>query len=214
MNIIKFNKEIYNFLDIVSNWLNISDLSKLHNLKKYDKFKRKNDQSTDWHRLFYKKIREDKIFSITYKKFLKEIIKPRFNEDIVYQKIPTFRVHLPGNIAVGEFHKDKFYRNENWANKVKEINYFFPLTRAYGTNTIWVESREDKADFSPIEVNYGDCVEWDASNLMHGNKDNTTGETRVSFDFRIIPISRYVDSSHNTINTSIPFSIGGYYEII
>ena len=119
MNIIKFNKEIYNFLDIVSNWLNISDLSKLHNLKKYDKFKRKNDQSTDWHRLFYKKIREDKIFSITYKKFLKEIIKPRFNEDIVYQKIPTFRVHLPGNIAVGEFHKDKFYRNENWANKVK-----------------------------------------------------------------------------------------------
>ena len=49
---------------------------------------------------------------------------------------------------------------------------------------------------------------------MHGNKDNTTGETRVSFDFRVIPISRYIDSNHNTINTKIPFSIGGYYKII
>ena len=214
MNVIKYNIEKYPFSDIVSSWLNSQHLSKLHNVKKYNRFVRENDQSTDWHKLFYKKIRQDKAFDVVYKKFLRDIIKPRFGEDIVCQKIPTFRVHLPGNIAVGEFHKDKFYRNVDWANKVKETNYFVPLTKAYGTNTIWVESEEDKADFQPIETSYGNCVEWDAYNLMHGNKDNTTGETRVSFDFRVIPISRYIDSNHNTINTKIPFSIGGYYKII
>ena len=108
----------------------------------------------------------------------------------------------------------KYYRNVEWANKVKETNYFLPLTKAYDTNTIWVESEEDKGDFIPIESEYGSCVEWDASNLNHGSKDNSTTDTRVSFDFRVIPLSRYIDSDHLTINTKIPFGIGGYYEVI
>jgi len=214
MNTIKYNTNKYQFVEIVNKWLNTSHLSKLHDIKKYDRFVRENDQSTDWHKLFYENVRSDKTFNDTYKDFLFNVIKPRFGENIVYQKIPTFRVHLPGNIAVGEFHKDKFYRNIEWANKVKETNYYLPLTKAYDTNTIWVESEEDKADFKPIETTYGNCVEWDASNLMHGNKDNITNDTRVSFDFRVIPLSRYIDSTHNTINTKIPFSIGGYYEVI
>ena len=48
---------------------------------------------------------------------------------------------------------------------------------------------------------------------MHGNKDNVTSQTRVSFDFRVIPKSRYINSNHLTINTKIPFGIGGYYDI-
>ena len=214
INIIKYDIENYPFFNIVSKWLDIQHLSKLHNVKKYDRFVRKNDQSTDWHKSFYKKIRQDEGFNIIYKEFLRNVIKPRYSEVIVYQKIPTFRVHLPGNVAVGEFHKDKDYRNGEWAAKVRETNYFLPLTKAYNTNTVWTESEEDKADFKPIEANYGDCVEWDASNLTHGNKENTTGESRVSFDFRIIPISRYINSDHNTINTKTSFSIGGYYDII
>ena len=58
MNIIKYNIEKYQFLGIVNNWLNIPHLSKLHNIKKYDRFARENDQSTNWHKLFYKKIRQ------------------------------------------------------------------------------------------------------------------------------------------------------------
>ena len=76
--------------------------------------------------MFYKMIREDESFNDVYLKFLKDKIKPRFNEEIVYQNIPTFRVHLPGNISVGEFHKDKHYRNEDWAEKVQELNNFVP----------------------------------------------------------------------------------------
>jgi hypothetical protein len=159
-------------------------------------------------------IRTDESFNDTYVKFLTDVIKPRYGEKIVYQKIPTFRVHLPGNVSVGEFHKDKHYRNVEWAEKVKETNYYLPLTKAYGTNTIWAETEEDLGDFKPFDSNYGECIEWNASNLTHGNKDNLTSITRVSFDFRVIPKSRYVDSNHLTINTKTKFGIGGYYEVL
>jgi hypothetical protein len=219
MNTIKYNTNKYSFKNIVSDWFttnphNNVDLSKLHEIEQYEHFERETDQSTTWHKSFYKRIRSDKSFDETYVKFLKDVIKPRYGEEIVYQKIPTFRVHLPGNVSVGEFHKDKHYRNVEWAEKVKETNYYLPLTRAYGTNTIWAETEEDKGDYKPFNSDYGECIEWDASNLKHGNKDNITSVTRVSFDFRIIPKSRYVDSNHLTINTGIPFGIGGYYEVI
>jgi hypothetical protein len=214
MNKFTYNTNLYSFRNIVSDWLETFDLSKLHEIREYEHFVRENDQSSMWHKIFYDKIRNDGSFDKIYTKFLKDIIKPRYSEEIVYQKIPTFRVHLPGNIAVGEFHKDKYYRNIEWAEKVKETNYYVPLTKAYGTNTIWAETEEDNGDYKPIDSNYGECVEWDASNLKHGNKDNITNYTRVSFDFRVIPKSRYIDSNHLTINTKIPFGIGGYYEII
>ena len=189
-------------------------LERLHFYKSYDLFERENDQSTIWHECFYKMIREDDIFDDIYIDFLSQYIKPRFGEKIVYQKIPTLRVHLPGNVSVGEFHKDKHYRNEDWANQVQELNYFVPLTKAYGTNTIWAETEEDKGDFKEMRANYGECVEWSATKLTHGNKQNLTSVTRLSFDFRIIPESRYIESNHLTINTKIPFGIGGYYGVL
>jgi len=213
MHRIDYNTKIYNFKNVVKNWLD-TDLSKLHLIKQYEHFDRRHDQSTMWHKLFYEKIRSDKSFDKIYTKFLTNIIKPRFGENIIYQKIPTFRVHLPGNVSVGEFHKDKHYRDTEWAEKVKELNYYIPLTQAYGTNTIWAETTEDSGDYQSFDSKYGECIEWDASNLTHGNKDNVTSKTRVSFDFRVIPKSRYIDSKHLSINTKIPFGIGGYYEEI
>ena len=220
MDKITYNIDTYPFCDIVKHWfeqddiLSMSELSGLHYHKSYGLFDRKHDQSTIWHKCFYDKIREDESFDDYYMAFLYDKIKPRFGEEIVYQKIPTFRVHLPNNVSVGEFHKDMDYRNKEWAEKVKEINYYVPLTKAYGTNTIWAESEEDRGDFKPIYSNYGECIEWEASKLTHGNKDNITSNTRVSFDFRIIPKSRYIESNYLTINTKIPFGIGGYYEVL
>ena len=205
----------YPFKEIVSDWLEVDDLSKLHEFKQYKLFKRINDQSTMWHKMFYNQIRVDTRFDDMYVRFLKEHVKPRHNnEKIIYQKIPTFRVHLPDNISVGEFHKDKNYRNTEWAEKVQEVNYFLPFTKAYGTNTVWAETKEDLGDFTEIRAKYGECVEWSATNLTHGNKVNRTSVTRVSIDFRVIPESRYIGSDHLTINANIPFKVGEYYEVI
>ena len=102
-----YGADIYQFRDVVENWfwndgiLPVSGLVDLHFHKTYDLFERQNDQSTIWHECFYKEIRRDDSFNDVYLKFLEDVIKPRFNEEIVYQKIPTLRVHLPGNISVG-----------------------------------------------------------------------------------------------------------------
>ena len=164
-----------------------------------------------WNQIYYNRWKEDSSINDLYLKFLGEIIKPRFGENIVYQELPDIRIHLPKNVAVGDFHKDKTYRDPLWAEKVNEINYFVPLTDAYGTNTLWAETEEDKGDYTPFENTYGECVEWNGCNLMHGNKINTTPITRVSFDFRVIPESRYIPSEHGSVNMKMPFKIGGYY---
>ena len=45
----------------------------------------------------------------------------------------------------------------------------------------------------------------------NGNKINETNVTRVSFDFRVIPNSRYIPSEHTSVNMKIPFKVGGFY---
>ena len=213
MKIINYSTKEYPFADIISNILNTTKLSKIHEEKHfegYNVFKREEDQSTKYHKLYYDNCKEQ-ILDL-YDKFILNVIRPLYDEEIVYQKIPTFRLHFPGNIAVGEWHKDKWYRDEKWHEEVCELNYYLPFTRAYGTNTIWAESEEDKGDFKPMDVKYGECIQWEGSNLTHGNKQNDTNTTRISVDFRIIPYSKYKPSTKSSINTKTQFEIGGYYK--
>jgi hypothetical protein len=202
------------FKDLCIKSLEVSSLNFIHNEKDFKykkKFERKNDQSTHYHKKFYNLARSSDFLNI-YNLFISEIVKPIFGEEIVYQKIPTFRIHFPGNIAVGEYHRDRDYRDPEWAKRVKEFNFFLPLTDAFGTNTIWLESEEGKEDFFPMNAEYGQVVKWDGSNLLHGNKLNKETTSRVSFDFRVMPLSRYEPSDHGSINMKTRFSLGGYYE--
>lgn len=69
------------------------------------------------------------------------------------------------------------------------------MTRAHDTNTIWAESEEDEGDLSPIQAAYSELFLWDGANLNHGNEINTTNQTRVNFDFIIIPVEKYNESA-------------------
>ena len=111
MKYIKFNTEKFNFRDDLKTLFNVKSLDDInHNIPV---FKRKNDQDTKYHKMFYKWIRSEKI-NLLYDRFIREVIQPIYREEIVYQAIPTFRICYPNNIAVGEFHKDKQYRNKEW----------------------------------------------------------------------------------------------------
>jgi hypothetical protein len=206
-----YNTRIFLFKPKLEKIFQIDELSSLND--NIEVFTREKDQSTNWHKLFYAWARTEE-FTQLYEEFIKNIIYPIYNERIVYQAIPTFRVAYPNNIAVGEYHKDKWYRNGEWAAKVKEDNFYMPFTDAFDTNTIWVESEEDKGDFAPMNCNYGEIIQWNGCNLTHGNKINTTGKTRISVDFRVIKYSNYIPSDHGSINTKTQFNIGGYYKLI
>jgi hypothetical protein len=213
MKTINYDISKFNFPKIVGEYLQCDDLSLIHESKDFSyfsKFKRENDQSTHYHKKFYTLARTDKFLEL-YNTFIEEVVKKEYGCNIVYQKIPTFRMQFPNNIAVGEYHRDRDYRNGEWASKVQEMNFFLPITKAYNSNTIWVESEEGKEDFAPMNCDPGQIIMWDGSNLLHGNKENIEPHTRVSMDFRVIKKANYIPSDKGSINTNTKFCIGGYY---
>jgi hypothetical protein len=211
----KYDTQRYSFADGLRSIFDVYHLDRINENR--DVLKREEDQSTKYHKLYYEWTKTEEFIGL-YTIFIKHIVKyymyDSLEEPIVYQAIPNFRIAFPNNVAVGEWHKDKWYRNGEWASKVKEMNFFLPITDAFDTNTIWVETDVDRGDYQPMNCKYGEVIEWDGCNLMHGNKINETGKTRISLDFRVIKYKNYIPSDHCSINTKTPFAIGGYYKLM
>lgn len=196
----------------------IKDMEYLEYLHDHKLFKRKaantvtreNDQDNFFIKFYYDYLVKD-VFPI-YKKFIKcEIVPILGTEKLICQTIPNLRIHAPGSVAVGEYHKDKWYRDEQWSSAVQEWNVYLPLTQAYNTSTIWAESKEDRGDYRALDARPGIFYIWDGSNLMHGNKPNQENYTRVSFDFRIMLKENYTPLKKGSINTNSKFEVGDYY---
>ena len=207
-----FDINKYKFKEQIENLFRVSDLSTIHNTWKSD-YELLNDhtkdQATVYHRRFYDKAKEETNFYDIYKLFIEQEIRPLFNESIIYQTIPTFRTHLPNNLGVAEFHRDRDY-----SHSPNEINVFLPMTEAKNTNTIWSESEEGKEDFSPMRANYGDYYIWIGANLLHGNKTNTSNKTRISIDFRFMPESKYKNTNQISITNKTKMTIGEYFTLL
>lgn len=208
---ISYDTQKYPFRQIVSQMLEVWDgdtiaLEDLHTLKHYDLLVREKDQSTIWHKRYYEKYKEQ--FLPTYLELVKEL-KERFGYDeIIYQAIPTFRVQLAeGNLGVGEWHKDSTYNHG-----VTEVNFWMPFVNTNEQNTIWMESKEDKGDYKPYIVNYGEILVFSGANLFHGNKNNDSNQSRVSIDFRLVETNKFVSNEAESINGITKFNVGGYFE--
>lgn len=208
---ISYDTQKYPFREIVSKMLEVWEgdtipLEDLHKLEHYDLLVREKDQSTIWHKRYYEKYKTD--FLPTYLELLKEL-KDRFGYgEIIYQIIPTFRVQLAeGNIGVGEWHKDKTYNHGT-----TEVNFWMPFVNTNEQNTIWMESAEDRGDYKPYIVNYGEILVFSGANLYHGNKNNDSNQSRVSVDFRLVDPIKFISNDNTTINTKTKFNIGGYFQ--
>tara|TARA_Y200000002_G_C22620483_1_gene637931 strand:- start:552 stop:1244 length:693 start_codon:yes stop_codon:yes gene_type:complete len=221
----KFNTKDFPFIDFFINHfkkINVNNLENLHNEISRDYISSElvsveNDQYQKIYSYLYtidpsydlKNKNKPKEFINCYKNFINFLSKNLFNEKLVYQSKPTLRVHYPDNLAVGGFHRDSEYNHP-----LEEINIWVPITAARDTASIWIESSYDKKDFSPNNLKFGEYLVFDSS-LMHGNKKNEEGYTRISFDFRVIPISKWNNDIEEkaSIANKIKFKIGDYYSI-
>lgn len=70
--------------------------------------------------------------------------------DVAYQKEPNLRVVLPSGEPYGYRHCDADYHHPP-----SEVNWWLPLTRVSGTNSLYVESKPGLGDFQPMELDYG-----------------------------------------------------------
>ncbi|MDA8905273.1 hypothetical protein N9I58_02280 [Candidatus Thioglobus sp.] len=224
--IFDFDTSKYNFADLFRNHLsshNVFDLQKLHiqltkNLLNDSVVTSEDDQSVPIYKILYDIFDSNDLtnrnplgnFLSTYKEFIYYLSDEIFHEKLVYQKSPTLRVQFPGNKAVFEFHRDRDYNHP-----VEEINIWIPVTPAFNTNTIWMESEFDKEDYSPVNLIEGEGLIFD-SGLKHGNKINTENLTRLSFDFRVIPLSKWDSKKHlegkKSFNKNLEFKIDSYYD--
>jgi ectoine hydroxylase-related dioxygenase (phytanoyl-CoA dioxygenase family) len=208
---ISYDTSKFQFREIVSSMLEIpagKSLENLHTIQDYDLLTREKDQKTIWHQRYYENFQS--LFLPVYLDLI-ESIRDQFDYNkIVYQKIPTFRVQLANNnVAVGEWHKDKAYNHG-----VSEVNFWMPFVNTNKDNTLWMESKEDKGDFKPYTVNYGEILIFSGANLHHGNQKNNSSDTRVSVDFRLVDPEKFISNSNGSINMGTKFEIGGYFEIL
>lgn len=200
----------FDFAQVIKNIFKTDDLDSIHNVLKHNNDipdDPSKDQKTAFHKIFYASFEDenDEVLPL-YRSFVKHIKDTHYkNKSLIYQARPTFRVHCPDNIAVAKWHKDKLYNHSD-----KEINIFLPITNAFGSNTIWAESKEDLGDYSPMNADYGEYFVWNGANLNHGNKKNDTGLSRVSFDFRVIEEKdfSYVGTS---VTQKVEMSLGKYW---
>ena len=207
-----FDTKKYLFKEQLEKLFNVTTLSDIHKTWKsdYELLDDHNkDQATVYHKTFYNKAKEETDFYAIYQNFIQQEIRPLFKESIIYQKIPTFRTHLPNNLGVAEYHRDRDYNHS-----IHEINVFLPMTQATDSNTIWVESEEGKEDFASMEAEYGQYYIWNGASLLHGNKTNSTGKTRISIDFRFMPISKYKENDKVSVTNNTKMIIGDYYSVM
>jgi hypothetical protein len=188
MKLHKFDIKKYDFRNIIEDYLETNDLENIYD--PYLKFANASDcLNTKNHKIYNYKIQTDDRFLTLYKKFIKEYISKLFNFDILFERMPLLRVHQKNNISTFDYHIDSTYLTPDGVYDIykHEINFWMPLTKAYDTNSLWIESQKEKGDYSPIVLNYGEIFQFDGANLHHGTEINKTGQTRVSLDFRILP---------------------------
>ena len=212
----KFDINKYKFYELVAQVFEVDDLSQLHKLR--DDLLPKEilnfytERSTEFHNIFYTRLNDNwtELYE-SYDNFIHNEIVPIMDEKFHYQYLPSFRVQLPfDNQAVHTWHSDSDQLHKH---PKGEINIWLPLTECYDTNTMWIETKPFELDFEPLEGEYGNFWTNHGNVCMHGNKPNVSEITRMSFDFRIVPLSKY-DPAHTLTSesNSNKFIVGEYYK--
>jgi hypothetical protein len=204
-SLLRYSLDEYPFPALITKLLGETDLAFLRD-DDLPRHSRQTDQKTKWHQRFYA---GHTIWDPLYHKFVIGFVARQFSEDFYFQAIPTLRVHLPYNVAVGEYHKDGDY-----GHPAGETNLWVPLTSAADTNSVYLcdhDETELRISRRSIRVWPGDVVVFDAVGRCHGNETNCERFSRVSFDFRVLPVRLYRETDARSVNMGKRFAPGEYY---
>jgi hypothetical protein len=141
-------------------------------------------------------------FREAYLDLLRHVILPHISDPrgLCFQRDPTFRAHVPGGcLPLGTPHKDADYGHSR-----SEINFWLPLSRSFGSNSLYAESAPGLGDYTAFDLRYGEVMRFWGNQCNHYTMPNETGVARVSLDFRVVPRSVYIDEheSEEILNLS------------
>ena len=170
----------------------------------FEKFDRKNDQQTIVHRVFYSNY--SNIIEPIYKDFITNFLSQIIDFPFSYQVIPTFRLGLPGNRFVGEYHTDAKYNHPDF-----ELNFNMGLSNNLKPCCLMSEKVSNTNEFYPLECENGEIFSFNHIDCLHGSEINTTDQTMVSMDFRVAMIPFYEEIDAKSVNMNSSFKIGDYF---
>lgn len=183
------------------------------------------DRNSVFYDDYHKFIDADERFNEIYHGFITKHITPIYGVDskIVVQKTPNLRISFPKLTALGkrkeEDKKDNIiglHKDSDFGHHEEEINFIIPITDMFETNSIYYEpffnSDLPKYQYINLSIKTDEYFTVKFNQLLHYNKINETGVTRISLDFRIIPYDKYMNNIKNFEGTK--FELGKYYIII
>lgn len=109
-------------------------------------------------------------FDDSFVDFVRKVVLPNLADPrgILFQRRPTFRCHLAGGgQPTGRPHCDSEYGHQRG-----ELNFWLPLTRVSGSNSLYSESAPGLADFASFELEYGECQRFWGARCLHFTKAN------------------------------------------
>ena len=199
-----FDIEQYNFLSLAESFLAKKTNNKVKKLNDITQKYNKNEVRII-EKLFYDFFQTEK-FSHVYNDFIRNCIAPHFDENLVYQVIPSVRVAFPKSKSVN-FHNDCWYGH---GESIKNI--WVPLMNVRETQSLAFLSEVDnetslsyfhKSEPSLIEIqshcekfmkfaecDYGQFLLF-PTKALHGTVENNSDYVRISFDFRICTDGHY-----------------------
>lgn len=211
---VHYNNDLYDFRSNLRDCFQVENLDQLHNIGEdvqFDTFG--SDTDTWYHKQFYSYVSSYNGAHMKQKYFqlVREVILPYLgiNQALV-QTFPSFRIQLPEKRAVAHPHTD-YELNHPYG----EINFTYAFTDMYETNTIVIETSPGNNQYKRIILDENNIMSFNGNQCRHYNDINKTGKTRVSMDFRVLPLNYFnPDNVKNSYSSSRKFSDGGYYTLV
>lgn len=195
---------------------NVDQLNKLHEVENVRGSKpRKNRRRTTGQRCDVDGLER---LVEAYEQFVCSVIAPHVASnwqgdactEVIFQAMPSLRVATPSSKPAGQRHRDGAYGHQPG-----QINFWMPLSSAFGNNTLWLEPEAEGAGRSePLEGEFGTLHRFHGHLLYHFTRPNDTPITRISLDFRVVPGPCYDDDwpgSRSPETGRQAFFVGGYY---
>ena len=179
-----------------------------------------NDRESVFYRDYHQFIDTNPAFNDVYIRFINDYIKPAFSngEPIIIQKTPNLRISFPNSTAIGTHEKDTddtigIHKDSDFGHHPDEINIIIPITSMFDTNSIYYEPTENSNlstnHYINLKLDTGSFFVGRFNKLLHFNRINKTGVTRISLDFRIMLYDNYMKNIKSFKNTK--FELGKYF---
>jgi hypothetical protein len=214
VNILQYNNDKYDLRPFARDCFKIDKLDEVHlNNPNYDKFVEfKTDVQTWYHKTFYSYLdsKKGESMKLLYEELIVDVILPYLGiKEALVQKFPSFRVQLPDNVAVAKIHTD-----HSLGHPIGEINFTYTFTDMKDTTAILIEKMPTLNKFVKIEADENNIVSFNANLCKHYNEVNDTGKTRMSMDFRILPLNYKPEYDGFSHTSNKKFIDGGYYNLV